>query len=172
MKKSIVNAINKQIYEELNSAYIYLAMSAYAESVGLKGFANWFRVQSKEEEDHAMGFYNYLNSQGETVAYSALPKPKGSFKDIMEATKETLKHEEHITKCIHSLVDLSHKEKDHAFASMLQWYVDEQVEEEDSVRDIIDKLTMVGKNGPSLYMLDKELSARTYKPASILATEE
>jgi len=169
LKDEMARALNKQINEELFSSYLYLSMSAYFESLGLKGFANWMMVQYKEENDHAMKIYNYLLSQGSEVKLYAISEPGYKWKSPLNAFEETLKHEQHITECINDLVDMAEKLKDRATYNFLQWYIDEQVEEEENDRDIIDKLKLVGENSNGLFMIDKELLQRTYTP---LVSEE
>lgn len=161
MNTSIQKAINDQINAELYSAYLYLAMSAYFEAKNLKGFAAWMKVQSKEEVAHAMKFYEYVIERGGSVELSAIEKPPVSFDSPMAVLKETLEHEKLVTSLIHKLFELGAAEKDYAFQSFLKWYIDEQVEEEASAQDLIDRLSLAGKEGPGLYMLDKELGGRT-----------
>jgi ferritin len=162
MKNTVIKSVNAQIAEELSSAYIYLGMAAYAESINLKGFANWFTVQAKEELTHAMGFYKHLVNRGEKIDLAAMPKPSTSYKSIVEAVAETLKHEKYITDKINKLFELATKEKDYPLASILKWYIDEQVEEEGNATELLDKTKMVGKNETTLYMLDKELATRVF----------
>jgi len=162
--KRMEDAINKQINEEMYSAYLYLSMSAWFESIGLKGFANWMMVQFKEEMDHAMKFYNYLNSQGATVKLMAIQEPPHEWESPLHAFEETLKHEQHITQCINELVDLAEELKDRATYNMLQWFINEQVEEEENDREIIDMLKMVEGSKHGIFMIDKELAQRQYTP--------
>lgn len=169
MKNNIIKAINNQLKNELNSAYIYLAMAAYVESINLKGFANWFKVQSQEEIDHAMGLYNHLSQREAKIVLQALPQPQTDYKNIEAVAAETLKHEQFITKMINNLYELAKKEKDYPLISFLQWYIDEQVEEEAGASELLNKVKMVGNNLSALYMLDKELLTRQYTPASILS---
>ncbi len=164
LTKKMEDALNKQINEESYSAYLYLSMSAYFESLGLKGFANWMMVQYKEENDHAMKIYNYIHSQGGDVKLYAISEPPQKFESPLNVFEETLKHEQHITKCINDLVDLAEKIKDRATYNLLQWYIDEQVEEEENDREIINRLKLIGENKNGIFMLDKELAQRTYKP--------
>ncbi len=162
--KEIEEAINKQINEELYSSYLYLSMSAYFENIGLKGFANWMYVQFQEEKDHAMKFYRYLIERGGRVKLYEIKEPPHEWDSPLHAFEETLKHEKHITECINNLVDLAEKKKDRATFNLLQWYVDEQVEEEANDEEIIQMLKMIGDHGHGLLMLDRELAARTYVP--------
>ena len=164
MDNKMKDALVKQINEELFSAYLYLQMSAYFENIGLKGFANWMMVQYKEETDHAMKIFRYLLSRGENIELFEIKQPKNSWNSPLEVFEETLEHEKHITECINNLVDIAEKVKDRATYNFLQWYIDEQVEEEENDREIIDKLKLIGDSKNGLFMLDKELAVRQYIP--------
>ncbi|MBO8166781.1 MAG: ferritin [Thermotogae bacterium] len=164
LKERMKEAINKQINEELYSAYLYLSMSGYFNSIGLKGFANWMMVQYKEETDHAMKLYNYLLSQGSDIKLLTINEPPHIWDSPLHAFEETLKHEQHITECINELVDLAEELKDRATYNFLQWYINEQVEEEENDREIIDKLNFVGDSKNGIFMIDNELAQRKYVP--------
>jgi ferritin len=166
MDKKLLDAINSQINFEIESAFIYYAMKNYFARKSLAGFENWFDVQFKEEMDHAQKFINYLNDLGEVVEISTIPGPANDFKSILEVFETSLAHEKKVTKRINNLMDLANDVSDHATASLLRWYVDEQVEEEKSFSELIDKIKLVKDVG--IYMLDKELAARTY--VSLLTT--
>ena len=153
-------AINEQINKELYSAYLYLAMSAQAEAMGLKGFASWFKVQAGEEAGHAMKFSGYVAEQGARVKLAAIEQPPVEFKSVAAMFQETLKHEKTVTASIHALVDLAIAEKDHATNSFLKWFVDEQVEEEANAQEIVDLLKLAGDAGNALLFLDSKLGAR------------
>lgn len=160
ISKKMEKAINEQINKELYSAYLYLAMAAQAEQMGLGGFANWFEVQFHEEQEHALKFYKYVNEQGGRVELAAIKQPPLEFKSVLAMFEETLKHERFVTASINSLVDLAIKENDHATRSMLTWFVDEQVEEEANDMEILGKLKMVGGHGPGLLQIDGKLAKR------------
>ena len=162
--KKMEKSFNEQINEELYSAYLYLSMVAYFESTNLPGFANWMRVQTQEEIVHAMKFYDYINQRNGRVALTALADPQIEWKSPMDAFEAAYKHELHITAKINELVNLAIEEKDHAANMFLQWFVNEQVEEEKNPLDIIQKLKMIKDSSESLYMLDKELAARVFTP--------
>jgi len=162
--KKMEKSFNEQINEELYSAYLYLSMVAYFESTNLPGFANWMRVQTQEEIVHAMKFYDYINQRNGRVALTALADPQIEWKSPMDAFEAAYKHELHITDKINELVNLAIEEKDHAANMFLQWFVNEQVEEEKNPLDIIQKLKMIKDSSESLYMLDKELAARVFTP--------
>jgi len=164
LSKKMTDALNKQINKEMYSAYLYLAMSAYSDFKGLKGFSNWFYVQYQEEMEHAMRIYHYVQEQGAQVKLAAVEQPPTDFGTSMDMFEATLKHEQFITKSINELVDMAVAEKDHATQIMLQWFVTEQIEEESNDHEIIDKLKLIGKEGNDLFMIDKELAARVYTP--------
>lgn len=164
LKQTVSKALNKQLNNEFYSAYLYLSMSSYAGSIGLKGSANWFMVQYQEEMVHAMKFYNYINSQGEHVQLAQIAAPPANYKGLLDLFEQTLKHEQFITASINDLIDVALKERDHATNIFLQWFVTEQIEEEENDRDIIGKLKLIGDNGQGLLMLDNELSTRVFVP--------
>lgn len=167
INKTMATALNKHLMEELYSAYLYLSMSSYAGSIGLKGASNWFMVQYQEEMVHFMKFYTYINNQGEHVELGPLAAPPAEFPSLLDMFEQTLKHEQHITGCINDLVDLALREKDHATNIFLQWFVTEQIEEEENDRDMIAKLKLVGDNGQGLLMLDNEMGTRVFVPPPV-----
>ncbi len=162
--KKVEEAINKQINQELFSEYFYLSMAAYFESEGLSGLANFFKVQGEEERFHAMKFFNYLNERGGRVVLEAIKKPATEFKSAIEVFEMAYKHEQLVTSLINDLMDLSIKEKDFATMSLLNWFIDEQVEEEASMDNILNQLKLIDGKGNGLLMLDRELGARTFTP--------
>ena len=164
LSERITEALNKQINNEIYSAYLYLSMSAHSTFIGLKGFANWFMVQYQEEMVHAMKIYDYINAQGGQVKLMAVAQPPTEFGSPLEMFEKTLEHEKFVTKCINDLVDLAIEEKDHASNIFLQWFVTEQIEEEANDNEIISKLKLVGKEVNGLFMIDKELAARVFTP--------
>jgi len=167
ISKKMEKALNDQVNAELFSAYLYLSMEAYFESLDLKGFANWMRCQTQEEVFHAMKIYSHINERGGRVKLSAIDGPPVEWKSPMDAIKAVLNHEQKVTGLINNLVDLALKEKDHASNIFLQWFVTEQVEEEDNVNDVIQKLKLMGEAPGGLFMIDKELAARVFTmPAS------
>jgi ferritin len=164
LKEKMIEALNKQINEEFYSSYLYLSMSAYFDNIGLKGFANWMRIQAMEERDHAMKLFDYLLSQGAEVKLMEIKEPQHKWDGVKDAIGEALKHEQHITQCINNLVDIAEELKDRATNNLLQWYIDEQVEEEENAREILDKLELIGDSKQALFMLDKDLAQRVYTP--------
>jgi len=162
LNKKIEKAINAQITEEVFSAHIYLSMSSWFETQNLKGFANWMYIQYQEELTHAMKFFKYINERGGQGIIDAIKKPDTDWKNPVLALKETLKHEEFITKKINDLVSLARQEKDYATENMLSWYVTEQVEEEKNATDILNELNMIGESKTALLILDKQLGTRVF----------
>lgn len=160
ISKEMENALNKQINNELFSAYLYMSMSACCDTMGLKGFANWFMVQYHEEMFHTMKFYEYVTRQGGHVKLAAVKEPPAKFSSPLDMFEKTLVHEKFITKCINGLVNQAVQEKDHGTHIFLQWYVTEQIEEEENDNDMINKLKLIGKSTDGLFMLDKDLAAR------------
>jgi ferritin len=160
ISKSLQDALNEQINFELFSAYLYLSMSAHFESQNLSGFANWMRVQYQEETGHAMKFYKYVFDRSGVVTLKALAQPATKFKTPVEVFKQVLEHEQKVTSLINKLYELAVKEKDYAAQSFLQWFINEQVEEEKNAADIINMLEMIGDSSVSLIMADRQLGAR------------
>jgi ferritin len=160
LSKKMQDALNEQIKEELYSSYIYLAMAAYCESINLPGFAHWMRGQSQEELEHAMKFYGYVHDRGGVVVLQALDQPPATYAGPTDVFEKTLEHEQYITGRIHNLYTLAVEEKDYASLGILQWFVDEQVEEEQSATEILELLRMVGDKGQGLIMLDRQLARR------------
>ena len=169
LSKKLEEALNAQINAEFWSAYLYLSMSADMSDKGFSGVANWFNIQFKEEQDHAMKIFNYVLSRGGRVELKPIAEVETEWKNPLKAFEETLKHERVVTSLINELYYLATEEKDYATQSMLKWFIDEQVEEEESARDIIDKLKLIGDNGYGLYQFDKELAARVYTPIATTA---
>ncbi|MFT5701938.1 MAG: ferritin [Desulforhopalus sp.] len=160
IKAEMATALNNQINKEMYSAYLYMSMSAYSNKIGYKGFANWFMVQYHEEMFHAMKLYEYVQRQGEDVNLESLATPPGSFESPLDMFTQTLTHEQYITQSINDLMDLAQSLKDHATKIFLEWYVTEQVEEEENDNDIIQQLNLIGDNPHGLLMLDRDLGAR------------
>ncbi len=164
LTKKMENALNEQIKWELYSGYMYLSMSAWFSDQGLSGFANWMRIQAQEELAHAMRFFDYVMERGGRAVLAAIDAPPTSWESPLVVMDQTLDHERLVTKRINDLVDVAKSEKDHATDIMLQWFVSEQVEEEDSVGEVLNKVRLIGKDGGGLYMLDKELAGRVFTP--------
>ncbi|GAB4532095.1 MAG: ferritin [Anaerolineae bacterium] len=160
LSKTLENAINDQIKNELYSAYLYLSMSAYFEAHNLPGAARWMRLQSQEETSHAMRLFDYMNDRGNHVVLQAIDQPPSEFESMLDIFQKALEHERKVTGMINHIYDLAVKENDYPTQVEMQWFVTEQVEEEKSASDIVEQLKMIGEHGPSLIMLDRALGAR------------
>jgi ferritin len=163
ISEKMEKAINRQLNRELYSAYLYLSMAAYFDSINLKGFANWMRIQAQEEVTHAMKFYNYLFERGGRAIMQEIEAPPSKWKSPLAVFEHTYEHEQKVTGLINDLVNMSVSEKDHATYNFLQWFVAEQVEEESSAGEVVQKLKLVGDGG-GLFMLDRELGQRVFTP--------
>lgn len=168
ISKKMNDAINSQINWEMWSAYLYLSMANNFEAKGLKGIANWFRVQYQEELAHAMVFINYLNARDGRVLLAPIKEVPTEWATPLEAFKATLEHEQNVTSLINNLYALAEEEKDFATREKLNWFVAEQVEEEDTARGLIDDFTLIGDNGYGIYQLDSDLATRTYTAPAVL----
>lgn len=156
------DALNAHINAELWSAYLYLSMSLDASAKGYKGIANWFLIQFREEQDHARLFMDYVVARGGQVALAPIAAVPTRWESPVAMFRDTLAHEQKVTELINGLCRTADEEKDYATANKLVWFVNEQVEEEDNVRSILDQIKMVEGNNMGLYMIDKELGARVY----------
>ncbi len=169
LSKKVQDALNDQLNAELYSAYLYLAMAGYFESMQLKGFSNWMRVQFQEEQFHAMKFFDYIISRGGQVNLLPVDAPPDEWNSPLETFQATLTHERMVTGRINDLVSLARAEKDNASEIFLQWFVNEQVEEEDNAGTILGKLQLVKASAEALFMLDKELALRVFTPPALEA---
>jgi ferritin len=160
LKKSVEDALNKQINAEMYSSYLYLAMSAYMESISMKGFAKWLRIQSKEELGHAMKFYDYVIEAGGTIRLTAIEAPKTPWKSAGAVFDQVLAHEKKVTGLINAIMDTAVREKDYATQNFLGWFVKEQVEEEANATEIVAQIGIVGDEPGHLFCLDRELGKR------------
>lgn len=160
MDTKLLNEMNEQINKEIYSGYLYLAMAAHFETQNLGGFAKWMEMQAKEELEHGMKFYSFLNEMGEKVELKAIDQPQTSFGSTTEVFEQVLEHEKYVTSRIHMLYELALAEKDYATEVFLQWFVKEQVEEEKNATEILESLKMAGESGNFLFMLDRKLGER------------
>jgi ferritin len=158
LSEKIQQALNDQINMEFSAYYTYLSMSAHFEQEGLSGFAQWMHNHAREEMMHAMKIYNFIHERRGRVMLQAIPQPPNHWNSPLEAFEDALKHEQKVTASINKLVTLAREAGDHATDSFLQWFVDEQVEEEKIVDDAILKLKLIGDFGPGVYMLDREMA--------------
>lgn len=170
LSQKLHDAINAQINAELWSAYLYLSMSMDAEAKGHKGVANWFFVQFQEEQDHARIFMNYLNSRDAKVELKPIAEVDTKWDSVLDMFKQTLEHEKKVTALINNLAAIANEDRDFASINRITWFIDEQVEEEESARDMIAAFEAVEDNKYGMYMLDKELATRTYTQPSPLAS--
>lgn len=171
LSKRIEEMLNHQINYELFSSYLYLSMSAYLSDLNMNGYAHWFHVQAQEEKDHAMILYNYVVSAGGRIKLAAIDGPKTDFEGIREVLEETLEHERDITSRIYNIVEEATSQRDYKTVKALEWFINEQVEEEENAVDNIAKYNMLAEDPKGLYMLDKELQARVYVPSPLLANQ-
>ena len=162
--EKIENALNSQMNAELYSAYLYLAMNAYFESIDLGGFANWMRIQAQEELSHGMKIHDYIIQRGGRVILDKIEKPKTEWESPLDVFEHVYAHEQKVTGLINDLVNLAIEEKDHATNNFLQWFVEEQVEEEESSSGILQKVKLAGEDASSILMLDNEFGQRVFNP--------
>jgi ferritin len=160
LSKKLLDEMNQQIKHELYSAYLYLSMAGHCETINLPGFAHWMKTQAKEETEHALKFFEYINDQGAKVVLQAIDQPPVEFSSPTAIFEVTLEHEKKVTARIHGLYELALQEKDYASQVFLQWFVNEQVEEEKNASQILESLKMVGDKGSGLMMLDHQLASR------------
>lgn len=160
LSKKMSAALNDQINMELASAYIYLSMSAYCAEANLRGAASWLRIQWEEELAHATKLLDYVGERGGSVTLKAIAQPASKFDSLLDVFEQVLAHEQKVTAAIHKLYDLAVAEKDYASQAFLQWYVNEQVEEENSPAEIISMLRLAGDSGAALLMIDRRLAER------------
>jgi ferritin len=161
LNSEIQDAFNRQINAEMYSAYLYLSMAAHFEGRSLPGMANWMKVQAQEEMGHAMKFFDFINECDGRVTLTAIDGPKTEWGSSLEVFQDAYQHEQKVTAMINELVSLADRLHNHAARNFLEWFVAEQVEEEDSVRTICDQLKLVGEDGVGQFMLDGQLGQRT-----------
>ncbi|MFC1515881.1 ferritin [Thermodesulfobacteriota bacterium] len=160
LSERVEKALNDQLNAEMYSGYLYLSMNAYFKSINLDGFANWMYHQAIEEMEHGMKFYDFINQRGGRVTLQAIEAPPTEWDSPLDIFEETLKHEQKVTGLINSLVDTALAENDHATNIFLQWFVTEQVEEEESVGGVLEQLKLLGDAKGGLFMMDRELANR------------
>lgn len=162
LSKQMESALNDQINAEMYSSYLYLAMSAYFQSTNLSGFANWMQIQAQEEMVHAMKFYDYINERGGRVTLQTIEAPPKDWKSPLDVFDATLQHEQKVTSLINNLVDIAIEERDHATNIFLQWFVSEQVEEEDTANEMLQKIKLMADAPGGMFMLDNEMGQRVF----------
>ena len=167
ISKKVGEALNEQVNAELYSAYLYLSMEAYFESVSLAGFANWMRIQTQEELMHAMKIYDFVIERDGKVLLKAIEQPQSAWESPLATFEAVYKHEQKVTGLINDLVNLAIEEKDHATNTFLQWFVSEQVEEEKNACDIVGKLKLIEDSPQALFMMDDQMAQRVFtQPAT------
>ncbi|HEY1014216.1 MAG TPA: ferritin [Herpetosiphonaceae bacterium] len=160
LSPAVQDALNEQVNHEFESAYIYLSMAAYCDSINLPGAAHWMRLQWQEELTHATKLFDFISDRGGRALLKAIPQPPTEFGSALEVFETALGHERKITALINQLYDLAVRERDYPTQSLLQWFVNEQVEEEKSATEVVEKLRLIGEQGAMLFMLDQQLAAR------------
>ena len=164
ISKRIEEELNKQINAEFYSSYLYLSMAAWFDSQNLAGFSNWMNIQAQEEWAHGLKIFNFVNERGGKVTLDKIDAPETEWKDIIHVYEEVLAHEQKVTGLINKLSDVAIEESDHATKNFLQWFVDEQVEEEASVDNVLQQLKMIEGKGTGLFLLDREMQTRVFVP--------
>ena len=170
ISKKMEEALNEQVNAELYSSYLYLSMESFFKSQNLNGFANWMRIQTQEEVMHAMKMYDFINERGGRVLLKAIEGPQTEWDSTLAVFKAVSEHEQKVTGLINNLVDLAITEKDHATNSFLQWFVNEQVEEEASADEIVQQLKMMENAPGGIFMFDRELGQRVFTPPATEGT--
>ncbi len=161
LSRTVQDAMNEQIMNEFHAAYQYLSMAAYFESANLPGFSRWMRVQSQEEMEHALKFYDFILDRGGNVVLGSMEGPAVEFGSPLEVFEEALAHERRVTAQINALYSLAAGENDYASQTFLQWFITEQVEEEKNTGDVLETLRMIGGGSEALFLFDRELGNRT-----------
>lgn len=164
LSQKMQDALNAQINAEYYSSYLYLAMSAYCEKINMKGFASWFRVQSAEEMIHVTKFFDYVLDRRGEVALKPIQGPPASWDSPQAVFEAALKHEQHVTSLIYGLADLAMAEKDHATHNLLEWFLEEQVEEEAAADQVLQDIKLAGSGQAGLYLIDRDLGTRGFTP--------
>lgn len=168
MDAKVSALLNEQINKELYSAYLYLDMANFYNEKGLDGYSNWYEIQAKEEQDHAMLMYQYLHNNNQKVALEAIAKPDKVFNTLMDPLKIALEHEEYVTSLINNIYAAADEVNDYRTKQFLDWFVKEQGEEEKNSNDMITKMELFGGDAKGLYMLNSELKARVYSAPSLV----
>lgn len=168
MDQKVTELLNDQINKEFYSAYLYLDMANFYAAKGLDGYANWYEIQAKEEQDHAMLFYQYMQNNGQKVTFEAIAKPDKEFRELMDPLKAAYEHEQYVTSLINNIYAAAQEAKDYRTIQFLDWFVKEQGEEETNASDMITKMELFGADAKGLYMLNSELKGRVYSAPSLV----
>ncbi|MBN8545255.1 MAG: ferritin [Ignavibacteria bacterium] len=163
LSEKMEKALNEQINKEMFSSYLYLSLATYYESINLSGFAAYFKVQASEEYAHAMKIFDHVHTRGGKVTLEAIAKPQSEWNGALDGLKAAFEHEQYISKSIFSLVELAHELKDYSTNTFLNWFVEEQIEEEESALAVVTKLEMIGESKNSLYLFDRDMGKRAAK---------
>lgn len=166
ISENLTKGMSQQVVAEFYSAYLYLSMSAYFDSIGLQGFAGWMKIQAREELSHGEKFFDYIAERDSQVKLDTIEAPPAQWNNPLAAFEAAYDHEQKVTAMINRLVGIARGENDYASEGFLQWFVDEQVEEESTAKSIVDQLRLVGDNPQALLMIDRELGQRTFTPAA------
>ena len=169
LNAKVKDLLNQQVNKEFYSAYLYLDFSNYFETRGLDGFANWYKIQAQEERDHAMLFYQYLHNNNEVVTLDAIGKPDKALDSDMAVLQAGLEHEIYVTSLINDIYAAAHDAKDYRTMKFLDWFIEEQMEEEDTADTMVTRMKLFGSDAKALYDLDQECASRTYATPSPLA---
>ena len=168
MDKKVIELLNDQINKEFYSAYLYLDIANYFDDLNLDGFANWYNIQAQEERDHAMLFLRYLQSNGIKPVLKAINMPDKVFEKHIDPLLAGAEHERYVTELIHNIYDAAYSVKDFRTMQFLDWFVKEQLEEEENADKLVNKFNLFGDDPKSLYLLDQELAARVYSAPSLV----
>lgn len=168
MNDKVAALLNDQINKEFYSAYLYLDMANFYTGKGLDGFANWYEIQAKEEQDHALLMYRYLQNNGESVTLEAIAKPDKTFETLMDPLKAGYAHEQYVTSLINTIYAAAQEVKDFRTTQFLDWFIKEQGEEEKNSMDLITRMELFGDDSRSLYLLNSELAGRVYSAPSLV----
>ncbi|MBO5318066.1 MAG: ferritin [Oscillospiraceae bacterium] len=168
MNEKIAALLNDQINKEFYSAYLYLSMANYYDTMDLDGYANYYMVQAQEERDHALLFMKYMQNNGLKVTLEAIGRPDKTFATVLEPLEVAAEHERYVTALINNIYHEAHEDKDYRTMKFLDWFVDEQMEEEDSADTMISRYKLFGQDPKGLYLLDQEYAARVYAPPSLV----
>ena len=172
LNQRIEKMLNDQITKELYSSTLYLSMASWFSSASLNGFSKWYYVQTAEERDHALIFYNYMQQVGARTIFQELDKPGFDFKDTLDVLEQTVKHEEFITDSIYQIVKAANEEMDFKTVQFLNWFIEEQVQEENAANTNLNKFKTMGQDGKAIYLLDAEMGTRIYTKTQLLVTME
>lgn len=164
LSENLLKHLNEQVNFEFYSSYTYLSMAAFAESIDLSGFANFFRVQAQEELFHAMKLYDFIFQKNGVVKLDAIPQPSADFENIISVFEKGYEHEQLVTSKIYKIADIASEEKEHATMSLLRWFIDEQVEEENNFNSLLKRVKRSEGNPAALYMMDDDLATRVFTP--------